>query len=72
MTPAPETVLVVTADAETVLLVAKQLLLQLLSQPQLLQSKRLQLLSNSEQHHDFETTSSGRWFKGAGIQQSLR
>jgi hypothetical protein len=45
-THAPVTVLVVTADAERVLLVAKPLLLQLLNQPLLLQSKPLQLLSN--------------------------
>lgn len=61
----------VTADAEPVLLVAKQLWLQLLNQPLLLQLKPLQLLSNPEQPNDSQMISSGRWFKGVDIQQSL-
>ena len=70
MTHAPVTVLAVTADVELVLLVVKPLSLQLLNQPLLLQLKPLQL-SNSERADDLEMISSGRWFKGVDIQQSL-
>ena len=61
----------VTADAEQVLLVAKQPWLQLLNQLLLLQLKPLQLLSNPEQQNEAQMISSGRWFKGVDIQQSL-
>jgi len=70
-THAPVTVLVVMADAGQVLLVGKLLLHQSLNQLALLQSKLLQLLSNPERDDEFRVISSGRWFKGVDIQQSL-